>query len=92
VQDRVRAASTRGPADEASARLIPFSRKDPTVNQSDLIQSVARATGESPRRVRRMGFLLVVPAPATGPSCEEARPGPDADHDAGRDAHAPRPA
>ncbi len=31
------------------------------MNQSALIQSVARATGESASRIRRMGFTLLVP-------------------------------
>jgi hypothetical protein len=58
-----------------------------------MYQSIARATGESLRRVRRMGFLLVVPCPAAEPRHEEEiRPGAETDLDLGSDAHAPRPA
>jgi hypothetical protein len=56
-----------------------------------MYQSVARATGESLRRVRRMGFLLVVPCPAAEPRHEEEiRPGAESDRDPSGDAHAPR--
>ena len=38
------------------------------MKQPDLYRSVARATGESVRRLRRIGFRLVVPPPSQAPA------------------------
>ena len=44
------------------------------MTQSDLNRAVARRTGESRRRIRRMGFVLLIPAIPLCPRSRVLRP------------------
>jgi hypothetical protein len=44
------------------------------MTQSDLNRAVARRTGESRRRIRRMGFVLLIPAIPLRPRSRVLRP------------------